>query len=83
LSCRALKERAQLVVGATRLKRRGFRESLEQSRYGSDVLTRPSEEWGTLVVFKDPPVYVAGIGTCVPAAFVTSDLTLKFGMFLL
>jgi hypothetical protein len=47
LSCRVLKEHAQLVVGATCLRHRRFRDSLEQSRYGSDILTRSGKEWGS------------------------------------
>jgi hypothetical protein len=81
LSCRTLKERAQLVVGATRLGCHGFRESLEQSRCGRDILTLPDKE--SLIVFEDPPVYIVGVGTCTPTASMTSDLALEFGVFLL
>jgi hypothetical protein len=83
LSHRALKERAQLVVGTMRLWRCRFRESLEQSCYGSDVLTCPGEEWGSLVIFEDPLVYVAGVGACAPTASATCNLMLMFTVFLL
>jgi hypothetical protein len=65
------------------LRSHGFRESLEQSCCGSDVLTCPDKELGSLVVFEDPPVYIMGVGACTPTASVTSDLVLEFGMFLL
>jgi hypothetical protein len=63
--------------------RRKFRESFEQSRCSSNISARPGKEWGSLVIFKDPPVEVAGVGACVPTISAVSDLALEFGMLLL
>jgi hypothetical protein len=83
LSCCALKEHVQLVVGATRLGHHRLWEFLEQSRCGSNILTCPSEEWGSLAIFVDPPVYVISVGACGSIASAMSDLVLEFGVLLL
>jgi hypothetical protein len=58
----ALDERAQLLVSAAPLGRRLLREPFQQGRGGGDVLAFSGEARGTLIVFEDPPVYVAGGG---------------------
>jgi hypothetical protein len=65
------------------LGHRRFQESFKQSRCGSDILASPSEEWGSLIIFEDPPVDVTGVGVCAPAVSAASDLALKLGVFLL
>jgi hypothetical protein len=57
--------------------------SFEQNRCGNNVLARPGEEWGTLIIFEDPPVDIGGVGACPPTISAVSNLALEFGMFLL
>jgi hypothetical protein len=71
------------VEGMTHLGRRRFRESLEPSRCRSDILAHSGKEWGSLVIFEEPPIDITDVGACAPIVSTVSDLVLKFGMFLL
>jgi hypothetical protein len=61
-----LKERTQLVLSVVHLRHHRFWESFEQSRCGSEVLARSGKEWGSIIVFKDPPVDVAELARARP-----------------
>ena len=46
-------------------------------------MTGVGEVWEAIVVLDDPPVYVAGHGTCMPTIRVVSDLALELRLLLL
>jgi hypothetical protein len=79
---RTLDERAHLLVSVAPLGIRLLREPSQQSRHGGNVLACPSETWGTLIVFEDPPVYIMGGGARVPTVPTASNLSLEFDVLL-
>jgi hypothetical protein len=69
-------------VSAALLGRRLLREPSQQGCHGGDALDYPGEARGTLIFFKDPPVYVAG-GNARAASIPTApNLSLEFGTLL-
>jgi hypothetical protein len=81
LLCRALDERAQLLVSAPPLRRRLLWEPFQQGRRGGDVLACPGELRGTLIVFEDP-VYSRVAAARAPSVPMASNLSLEFGTLL-
>ena len=61
----------------------GPRKPLEQGCHSSDVLARPGEVWEGFIVLDDPPVHIAGHGTCALTVPMALDLSLKLRAFLL
>ena len=62
---------------------RGLRKPPEQGHCGSDVLACPVEVWEGFIVLDDPPIHIAGYGTCAPTVSVVLDLAITLRAFLL
>lgn len=55
----------------------GHPKATEQGRCGGNVLASSGEPWEIIVIFHDPPLYIAGLGSCAPL-FGTVALDLLF-----
>jgi len=70
------------MVSPTILGRRSFWKTVEQGHCSGDVLACPSEAGEGFIVGDDPPVHVAGHGTCAPTVFTALDLLIELRAFL-
>ena len=74
---RTLEQGANLTVGLTILGRRGLWKAMEQGHCGGDVLARSSKARKGFIIGDDPPVYIAGHGTCAPTVSAAFDLSIE------
>ena len=65
------------IVGPTILGRRGLWKAMEQGHCGGDVLARSSKARKGFIIGDDPPVYIAGHGTCAPTVSAAFDLSIE------
>ena len=56
---------------------------MDQGHRGGDVLAYPSEVRKGFIIGDDPPVYIAGHGTCAPTVSTVFDLSIMLRVLLL
>ena len=76
-----LKQRANLVVGLTILRRCYLWKAMEQGCCGGDVLARLGEARKGFIVGNDPSVYIMGRGACAPTVSTAFDLPINLRVF--